>query len=605
MRFLSIKNNFSIFKFLIISLLFITFTVAAEAKENYLVHGEISDMQTTLPIDSAFVQIIVGSDTFTFYTDWIGQYSGDFITKINLENSLPQNFFIKQNYPNPFNPQTNIEYSGIGNLEIFTIAGSKILSTEIGGNNKLINLNLATGIYLYRFTSIHGKIEIKKLIKLDGGETIINLRPIKSPNNSLTKPSDLNARFLISKNGYVTLDSMITLIPGFNNNDFQLRPDFFQYSVSGTVTDQSNGTAVDSAQILAIKNADTLFFVTTDNNGNFDSGNFFRSEIILSNVLFTVHKQNYSLLSDTITLNSGINIYNCTLISQHIYNISGIVSNIDGTQFLQDTIKLIINGQVYKQQTNASGDFNFNIIGHGPSSNVEIQFSTVGWTNGTISIVDPRYVMTNPNSEVAYGVLGAAIYTTLSRLDTIPSLRIMSVHDSLMNDPYFKGHMKITEKMIGADWTWYNFTTDPGGDPVTQFRIDWHGYVIDYIINDVDQLNGVRYFNANKITEPFHPSTSTQEAAMYQNNASSIPGNARFPTGGPVTQFVAFTRSGDPLTVAFLEGIGLFTYDYLNTNGDLVDHSGVWPVLNSKGKKVRAAWFNFPNHTSFYVPNPE
>ncbi len=595
-------SNFSFTNFTLLCLLCFSFCIYSQSKENYIVHGEISDLQTTLPVDSVVLQIIADADTFTFITDLNGNYFGDFITQINPAPSFPQNFFIKQNYPNPFNPQTNIEYSGSGVLEIYSITGGNIFSTELRNYNRLINLNLATGLYFYRFTPKYGKVDTKKFVKLDGGETILNLLPINSQQNKLTKPTDLNTQFIIYKNDYVTLDTMIILIPGFNDNDFQMRPNILRFNLSGTITDQSNGSGIDSAQVLVIKDADTLFSVITDANGDYNSRDFFRTELYLSNVMFNVIKQNYSFLSDTITLNYGNNVHYGILDPQHIYNISGIVSNIDGTQLLQDTLKLIINGQIYKQQTNALGDFNIDIVGHGPSSNVEIQFSTSGWTTGTITVVDPRYVMTNPNSEVTYGVLGAAINATLSRLDSIPSLRVMAVHDSLMNDQYFVGHMATTEKMIGENWTWYNFTTDPSGDPVTQFRIDWHGYVIDYIINNVNQPNGVRYFNATKIKKPMHAPISLQEAAMYQDNSQITPGNIR--SGNPVTRFVAFTRSGDPLTVAFLEGIGIFTWDYQNTNGDLMDHSGPWPVLNSKGKKVRAAWFNFPNGTYFFTPNP-
>ncbi|MDY0082927.1 MAG: T9SS type A sorting domain-containing protein, partial [Ignavibacteriaceae bacterium] len=86
-------------------------------------------------------------------------------TDINNEDILLNDFILYQNYPNPFNPSTNISYS-LGSrqfvsLKIYDMLGKEVavLVNEYQDEGlhtmefNVDNLNLSSGIYLYRLQS--------------------------------------------------------------------------------------------------------------------------------------------------------------------------------------------------------------------------------------------------------------------------------------------------------------------------------------------------------------------------------------------------------------------------------------------------------------------
>jgi hypothetical protein len=81
---------------------------------------------------------------------------------------------MQQNYPNPFNPSTEIEFkvakAGMTTLKVYDILGREV-STLVNQNMnpgtftvKLDATNLATGTYIYTFTSGDARITKKMML---------------------------------------------------------------------------------------------------------------------------------------------------------------------------------------------------------------------------------------------------------------------------------------------------------------------------------------------------------------------------------------------------------------------------------------------------------
>jgi photosystem II stability/assembly factor-like uncharacterized protein len=94
-------------------------------------------------------------------SDWSERWEfSTVITNVDDGSALPKIFDLKQNYPNPFNPSTTITYSLAHtvhvHLKLYSLAGEqiKILVDELQtvGEHKIAlrNINLASGVYLYR-----------------------------------------------------------------------------------------------------------------------------------------------------------------------------------------------------------------------------------------------------------------------------------------------------------------------------------------------------------------------------------------------------------------------------------------------------------------------
>jgi photosystem II stability/assembly factor-like uncharacterized protein len=94
-------------------------------------------------------------------------------TDIEVENYIPNEFYLFQNYPNPFNPTTNIRFR-ISDFEFVTLKVYDILGNEFatlvdeyreaGSYEVEFDASgLASGLYLYRLQA-EGYIETKKMI---------------------------------------------------------------------------------------------------------------------------------------------------------------------------------------------------------------------------------------------------------------------------------------------------------------------------------------------------------------------------------------------------------------------------------------------------------
>ena len=98
-------------------------------------------------------------------------------------NTIPKTYILKQNYPNPFNSSTVIQYSIISKtsigINIYDITGKSVYdmtaNNQEPGHYKLLldfgSLNLASGIYFYKFIVINNNKEVqfsitKKMIYL-------------------------------------------------------------------------------------------------------------------------------------------------------------------------------------------------------------------------------------------------------------------------------------------------------------------------------------------------------------------------------------------------------------------------------------------------------
>jgi len=90
----------------------------------------------------------------------------------------PESTILLQNYPNPFNPTTTISYqipkSGSVKLEVYNLKGQLVKTliddTQNSGIHGIIwngtdshNRNVASGVYLYRLSSINN-VQTKRML---------------------------------------------------------------------------------------------------------------------------------------------------------------------------------------------------------------------------------------------------------------------------------------------------------------------------------------------------------------------------------------------------------------------------------------------------------
>jgi len=119
--------------------------------------------------DSTYVTVTSTSntDSVIFYLNRLS--SG--IREIN--NTVPDNYFLKQNYPNPFNPSTTIEFSipksGNVSLMLYDITGREIGTLFNGfkpAGNYAVDIKVesfASGLYFYRI-SVNNFIATRKML---------------------------------------------------------------------------------------------------------------------------------------------------------------------------------------------------------------------------------------------------------------------------------------------------------------------------------------------------------------------------------------------------------------------------------------------------------
>ena len=90
----------------------------------------------------------------------------------NINNLVPDKYFLSQNYPNPFNPVTKIKFSipasGLTTLKIYDVLGNLVYSL-VNGNLNAGNFSydfdasdLSSGIYYYKLTS-GSYVDVKKM----------------------------------------------------------------------------------------------------------------------------------------------------------------------------------------------------------------------------------------------------------------------------------------------------------------------------------------------------------------------------------------------------------------------------------------------------------
>lgn len=104
----------------------------------------------------------------------------EYSKEVEAEIALPKEYNISQNYPNPFNPSTKVDYQlpfdSKVSIELFGITGEKIatlLNNDVAAGYYTLEinaaqLNLASGVYLYRITANNqagqNYIQVKKLL---------------------------------------------------------------------------------------------------------------------------------------------------------------------------------------------------------------------------------------------------------------------------------------------------------------------------------------------------------------------------------------------------------------------------------------------------------
>lgn len=122
----------------------------------------------------SFIDSEVTDGTFNYrlkQIDFDGSF--EYSNIVEVEVSIPFEFFLSQNYPNPFNPETNIDYvipkETFVNISLYDVTGRKI--RELVNEKKqpgyytvkLKGKELSSGIYFYRLLTTRGYSAVKKI----------------------------------------------------------------------------------------------------------------------------------------------------------------------------------------------------------------------------------------------------------------------------------------------------------------------------------------------------------------------------------------------------------------------------------------------------------
>ena len=136
----------------------------------------IIDESIELPAEMALLEIVV-YDYSGKEVGSINSITSDQLTSMEAQTeTLPENLTLLQNYPNPFNPSTVISWqlavSSYVELSIYNSLGQKITTLVSERQNAGIHKvewdarGFASGIYLYKLTSVDGYSITKKLVLL-------------------------------------------------------------------------------------------------------------------------------------------------------------------------------------------------------------------------------------------------------------------------------------------------------------------------------------------------------------------------------------------------------------------------------------------------------
>ena len=131
--------------------------------------------------DYSFVDQKLNSGKYTYRLKMIDNIGrAEYSKEVESEIALPKEYAISQNYPNPFNPTTRIDYQlpfdskvkmelyGITGERVATLINSEIAAGYYTTDVNASELNLASGVYIYRMVaqnpSAQNFVRVKKLM---------------------------------------------------------------------------------------------------------------------------------------------------------------------------------------------------------------------------------------------------------------------------------------------------------------------------------------------------------------------------------------------------------------------------------------------------------
>lgn len=141
--------------------------VSFSANEQFFVRQNVGETFSGISSNEQYMVISGGIYNKSFLTTGVNSFI----------NELPKKFSLEQNFPNPFNPETKIKFQlpsdVMVSLKIYNILGREVLSLidqfmRAGIYNVVFssrNLNLASGIYIYRLMA-GDFISIRKMVLL-------------------------------------------------------------------------------------------------------------------------------------------------------------------------------------------------------------------------------------------------------------------------------------------------------------------------------------------------------------------------------------------------------------------------------------------------------
>ena len=323
---------------------------------------------------------------------------------------------------------------------------------------------------------------------------------------------------------------------------------------------------------------------------------------------FTFHwnKHGYNDTEETIIVQPGNNQHDFTQNPKQ-YTINLSVWNQTGdTPLTGATAKAPLGNDEFSDQVDANGDATINVARHEPEDMTTLKIDHPEYTNGTLTILNPAYILTDPQSIITYSLTtqGSDSATTELQNLTIVDAIVEALADTFYNNNDFRENLWRTQKMTGGNWIIYNVTTDPStGQTISQQKVDDQNYAIDSFVNHLVQINGLRYVNAVKIVQPTFPTFTPYIAWIYQNNSAPAGGNGQNPSvGDTLDAFFALTRSGDGVGTVMAEFDGFWAKD-LQSNGSnaniyMADSLGNI-ILNSHGKAVKATYYSYPGGSDF------
>ena len=217
---------------IIISMMFVSSLNSAKA-QSYSISGNITDVNTGLPIENAIIQISNLTSSEVYVSGLTSDTLGNYETVLTVGvNGISQDFTLSQKdfevtsaFPNPvrLNADLNIYYNCpdhsvlVPVLELYDIKGSRIE----------LNNRLTAGLYSFRLSDKNGiKSKSQKLVILESGYLKCNLiRNNKLNEGSHTKSTNslLDVKITIEKEGNVTLEAEKSLSSESDNTfDFAL-----------------------------------------------------------------------------------------------------------------------------------------------------------------------------------------------------------------------------------------------------------------------------------------------------------------------------------------------------------------------------------------------